>query len=105
MQTDASILLLSQFCQTVALAARSPTPLAPLQRGQPVTSIVEAPKSHTTVGPICPSDSDGVFPGLKCSVTVGYIWQARYYGSGTPTASDTGSWVPSKGSPLKDFGL
>ncbi|KAF8320070.1 glycoside hydrolase [Clavulina sp. PMI_390] len=26
--------------------------------------------------------------------TIYYIWQARYYGSGTPTASDTGSWVP-----------
>lgn len=25
-----------------------------------------------------------------------YIWQARYYGSGTPSPSDTGSWVPSE---------
>jgi len=32
---------------------------------------------------------------LTCNVTVGYLWQARYFGTGAPYADDTGSWVPS----------
>lgn len=39
--------------------------------------------------------SSDLFTEVERSV-LDYIWQARYYGSGTPSPSDTGSWVPSE---------
>lgn len=38
--------------------------------------------------------ASGTYPTGSTVTYDSYIWQARYYGSGTPTASDTGSWVP-----------
>ncbi|KAF8320068.1 glycoside hydrolase [Clavulina sp. PMI_390] len=47
--------------------------------------------------PACTAEAwsaSGTYPTGSQVTYDNYIWQARYYGSGTPAASDTGSWVP-----------
>ncbi|KAF8320069.1 glycoside hydrolase [Clavulina sp. PMI_390] len=47
--------------------------------------------------PACTAEAwsaSGTYPTGSQVTYDNYIWQARYYGSGTPSPSDTGSWVP-----------
>jgi chitinase len=59
-------------------------------------------KSYGTCGqqfiyPACSASAwtaSGIYPAGSQVSYQNYIWQAKYFGSGIPIPSDTGSWVP-----------